>query len=273
MTTTPSATDPGARARWKTLNRAAFGPAATIMAHVQLAPIVGAGIGIMLALIVSDVAVAAVVALVACAAPVLLAAWPLRRRSTRATVELGLDQQRRTSALWRRVFGASPPVGRAATRRWLDGQPAAMRPIALLLLVGRLEEADRAFDELSAFDGTPAERFQVEVHRQTRHLLVGVPVDLAGLSERLPTLPADDRSFAREQLATLEAQVAAAEGRDPAAVLLAARSDVPDIPAGCRAWAFVGRSLLFAVLPVLVALGVRLAVLPRGCSRRADGAV
>jgi hypothetical protein len=264
MTTTPGATDSRARARWTAFNRSAFGPTATIYAHVLLAPIVGAGIGILLALSVSDVALAVGLALVAGVLPVLLASWPLHRRPTRATIELGLDQQRRTRALWRQIFGGNPPVGGAATRRWLDAQPAGMRPIAMLLLVGRLEEADRGFDEVPNEGGTPAEVFQLAVHRQTRRLLVGEPVDLDGLRERLAALPAMDRSFAREQLAMLEAQVAAADGRDPAAVMLAARADVPDIAWSCRAWALVGRSLVLAVLPVLLALVVRIALLPAG---------
>lgn len=264
MATAPSVTDRTVRARGKALQRAAFGSTATILAHVLLAPILGAGLGILMALIVTDPALAAAAALMAAVAPVMLAAWPLRRRATRAAVELGRDQERRTSARWRQLFGGNPPIGGAATRRWLDAQPADTRPVALLLLAGRLEEADRAFDELSGFDGTPAERFHVEVLRQTRRLLVDEPVDLDGLRDRLPTLPPEDRSLAREQLATLEAQVAVAEGRDAAPVLVAARAELTDMPVGSRWWALVGRSLLFAVVPVLLALVVRMAVLPDG---------
>jgi hypothetical protein len=252
MSSTPGAVDPAARARWLALQRSAFGPTVRVYTNVVLSAILGAGLGVLVAYLVPDPTAGLGLALVVAIFPVLVAAWPLHDRGVRATVELGLDYERRTKAVWRRVFGSKPPMGRAASRDWLDAQSADARPISMLVMLGRLDEADRSIESASFDDAAPTDVFLFEVIVQTRRLVGGQRPELEALREHWRTLPDADRGLAREVLAVLEAHVVAVDGRGPATVMIGARDDVTDVAWSCTALGFVGRwVLLAAVLPML----------------------
>lgn len=240
------------------LTRGAFGAERDAYTRVLLGAMTGAILGLIIAFVVAPstagLALAAAVAVV----PVLIGAAPLIRRDLRQAFELVLEVRRSGNCLWQAEDGAAPPESRAAARRWLDGRSAATIPISVLLVAGRLEEADEAIAGLG--EVPPEAAFDVEILRQTRRFYAGEAVDLgvAGLAWR--DVPAERRDVARGELACLEAQVAAASNEDPVAILAAARSDVPRVHWSVRAPVFVGRWVLVAIAPTVAAWLVRQAL-------------
>ena len=146
------------------------------------------------------------------------------------------------------------PESRGEARRWLDGHPDEPIPIGILLLVGRLEDADEAVAALG--EVPPDSAFDVELLRQTRRVYGGETPDLDPLRELLGHVPEPRRDVARGELAALEAQAAVATGDDPVPILAAARLDVP-VHVTARAPVFVARWLLVALVPVVLVWLIR----------------
>ena len=126
----------------------------------------------------------------------------------------------------------------------------------MLLLVGRLEEADEAIAALG--DVTPDAAFDVELLRQTRRLYGGDDADLTVARELWRTLPQPRRrDVARSELAFLEAQVSAASHEDPVPVLAAARLEVSGVHRSARPLVFVTGWVVLAIVPTALAWLIR----------------
>ena len=117
-----------------------------------------------------------VAALVVAAIPVLVGAAPLVDGDRRRAFELIIDLRRAGVRSWREAGSMAAPESRGEARRWLDSHPDEPIPIGILLLVGRLEEADEAIAALG--EVPPDSAFDVELLRQTRRLYGGETPDL-----------------------------------------------------------------------------------------------
>ena len=155
---------------------------------------------------------------------------------------------------WRDAGTIAAPESRGEARRWLDSHPDQPVPIGILLVAGRLEDADEAIAALG--DVPPDSAFDVELLRQTRRMYGGETPVLDPLGEFLGHVPEPRRDVARGELAALKAQAAVATGDDPVPILAAARIDVP-VHVTARAPVFVARWLLVALLPVVLAWLIR----------------
>ncbi len=165
----------------------------------------------------------------ALAALVAVVAWaPFTDAGFRGAAELYFDHGCHERAEWKTETGTSMPSGIRAIERWLDAHPEGPGRASLLLVVGRIDEADRVI--AAKIPTTPVETFEMELLRQTRSLLLGQRPELDRLHAIWPSIPDPrERRHRRECLALLEGELAVAEGGDPIAVLAAARIDVREV--------------------------------------------
>jgi hypothetical protein len=240
--------DPVVWQRIGTLTRGAFGRVRDIYTRVAFGAISGALIGIVVAFITAPSMPGLVLGTVLAAGCVLVGAARLIRRELRQAFELVLDLQRAGRRLWRDGSGATAPESRGSARQWIDSHPAEPVPIAMLLVVGRLEEADEA---IAALGDVPKDAaFDVELLSQTRRLYGGDAPDLTVVRELWRTLPQPRRDVARGELAALEAQAATASHKNPVPVLAAARLEVSGVHWSVRTPVFVTRWVIVAIVPV-----------------------
>ena len=179
----------------------------------------------------------------------------------RLAFELVLDLERAGRRFWREETGSAAPHNRGAARHRIDSHPTEPVPIGMLLLVGRLEEAD---DAIAALDEVPSDSaFDVELMRQTRRLYGGDDADLTAARALWRTLAQPRRDVARSELALLEAQVAAASHEDPVPVLAAARLEVSGVHWSVRPLVFVTGWVVVAIVSTVLAwlISTRSAVL------------
>lgn len=184
-------------------------------------------------------------------------AWlPFSDAAFRAAAELYFDHNCHEAAEWKRDTGTSMPRGRRAMERWVEEHPKSSARASLLLILGRVSEADRAI--AARRPTTDVEAFELELLRQTRALLVGDSADTERLHAMWTSIPDPrERRHRRQCLALLDAQVAVAHGRPPLPVLAGARADAPDVywsmrvPALMAKWWLIGILLLFTVVAVV----------------------
>jgi hypothetical protein len=227
------------------LTRGAFGTVRDVYTRVVLGAMSGAVLGSVIGFGIAPSIAGLAGALVAAAIPVLIGAVPLVRADLRRAFELVLDLRRSGDLLWKAVDGTAAPESRGAARSWLDSRPGGPIPISVLLVAGRLEEADQA---IAGLGGVPPDAaFDVELLRQTRRLYGGDTPDLTVVGDLWRTLPQPRRDVARGELAMLEAQAVAADGGDPVALLAAARSDLSRVHWSVRAPVFVGGWILVPI--------------------------
>jgi hypothetical protein len=250
--------DPAVWRRIGTLTRGAFGSLRDIHTRIVLGAMTGATIGAVVGFVTSPSTLGLALGIVLAAAAVFVGAAPLVRRDLRRAMELVRDLTQTGTRLWREDSGVAAPNSRGAARTWLDSRPNGPIPISVLLVAGRLEEADLAIAALG--EVPPDAAFDVELLRQTRRLYGGDAPDLTAVGSLWRTLPQPRRDIARGELAVLEAQVVAADGGDPVAVLAAARSDVSRVHWSSRAPIFVGGWTLFSIVATLLAWLVRQAL-------------
>lgn len=184
---------------------------------------------------------------------VAVVAWaPLADARFRKGLELVYDHNCHEAAEWKAETGTSMPRGLPAVAKWLEANPTSRGRASLLLVVGRIEEADAAIAAIEP--RTPAEAFDIELARQARTLLIGEAPDLQVLSATWSTLPDPrEQRHRRECLAILEAEIAVGQGGDPMAVLAAARDEIPEVHWSMRTPALVAKWSLVAGLAIAVA--------------------
>jgi hypothetical protein len=189
--------------------------------------------GLVVGLATRQPLLAAVVAFDASLLAALIAWWPFFDPYFRAAAELFYDHDARERAEWKAKTGTPLPRGLKASERWLGENPTAPGRASLLLVVGRIEEADRAID--ASKTDTPIAAFDAALLRQTRRLLTGDAPDMGLLRDRCSQIP-DQRvqGHRRECIALLDAEVAVDDGRDPIEVLAVGRREVGEIPRAMR---------------------------------------
>ena len=247
--------DPVVWQRIGMLTHGAFASVRDVYTRTALGAMSGAVIGIVVAFITAPSMPGLVLALVLAAGCVLAGAASLVHRDERLAFELVLDLRRVGRRSWQEGIGMDAPQSRGSARQWIDSHPDEPVPIGVLLLVGRLEEADEAIAALGTVP--PDAAFDVELLRQTRRLYGGDAPDLSVVGELWRTLPQPRRDVARGELAFLEAQAAAVSREDPVAVLAAARMEVSGVPWSVRAPVFVTRWVLVAIVPTALAWLIR----------------
>jgi hypothetical protein len=246
--------DPATWRRIGTLTRSAFGLVRDVYTRIVVGALAGAVVGTVVAFVTAPSPQGLVTGVVVAAIPVLLGAAPLIDRDRRRAFELIIDLRRAGVRSWKKAGTIAAPESRGDARRWLDSHPDEPIPIGILLVVGRLEDADEAIAALG--DVPPDHAFDVELLRQTRRVYGGETPDLDPLRELLRQVPEPRIDVARGELAALEAQAAVAAGDDPLPILAAARLDMP-VHLTARAPVFVARWLLVAVVPVILAWLIR----------------
>jgi hypothetical protein len=182
----------------------------------------------------------------------LVTLWPYANRRFRLAAELFSDHNCHERAEWKEKTGARMPFGLKAAERWLAENPNARGRASLLLPLGRVAEADQLIAGFTPT--TPDEAFDVELLRETRTLLIGGTPDTERLRAVLDTLPEPrERRHRRECMALLDAQAAVAAGKDPLAVLAAAREEIDAVYWRYRTGWALGIFLAGAVSLVTVA--------------------
>jgi hypothetical protein len=182
-----------------------------------------------------------------------LVAWrPLRDPGLRGAVELLSDHDCHERAEWQAETGTKAPATVAAMTRWLTTHPTGPGRAALLLGLGRLDEAEREIDRIEP--KTPEEAFGVDILRASRAMYAGQRPDTTDLHERWTRLPDPrERRHRRECLALLDAQIAAADGRDPLPILAIGRREVGEVHPSMRIERLVGRWALIGLGLVVIA--------------------
>ena len=146
--------DPVVWRRIGSLTRGAFGSVRDTYTRVVLGAISGAVLGTVVAFVTAPSTPGLVLAMVAAAGCVLLGGASFIRRELRLAFELVLDLERAGRRFWREEAGTAAPHNRGAARHRIDSHPTEPVPIGMLLLVGRLEEAD---DAIAALDEVPSD--------------------------------------------------------------------------------------------------------------------
>jgi hypothetical protein len=174
-------------------------------------PMLGAGVSLLLA------------------AAVAIISWlPFADPTFRRAAELFHDHNCHERAEWKATTGTPMPRGLPAVERWVAAHPDAPGRASLLVLLGRLDEADRAIANTQP--KTPEEAFSLEITRQTRALAAGTVPDTASLHASWRALPDPrERRHRRECLAILDAQIAVEEGRDPLPVMAKGREEIDEV--------------------------------------------
>jgi hypothetical protein len=163
-----------------------------------------------------------------------LVAWrPFLDPKMRAAAELYYDHDCHERWEWKADHGKAPPRNRAGYEAWLEANPAGHDAAAILLVFGRLADADAVI--AATTPRSPEEAYSLDVLRQERVLLAGGKPDLASLHAAWRSLPDPaERRHRRQCLALLEAKVAVADGGDPLAVLAEARQESGDVHRSMR---------------------------------------
>jgi hypothetical protein len=163
-----------------------------------------------------------------------LVAWrPFLDPKTRAAAELFYDHDRHEREEWKADHGTAPPRNRAGYETWLETNPAGHDAASILLMFGRLADADAVI--AATTPRTPEEAFSIDILRQERVLLAGGKPDLAPLQAAWRSLPDPrERRHRRQCLALLEAKLAVANEGDPMAVLAVARRETGDVHRSMR---------------------------------------
>lgn len=192
-----------------------------------------------------------------------LALWPYTNRQFRDAAELFSDHNCHERDEWKQKTGTKMPFGRKAAERWLAENPTARGRASLLLPLGRVAEADQLI--ASFVPATPDDEFDVALLHETRALLLGETPDTERLKAALNTLPDPrERRHRRECIALLEAQAAVAAGKDPTAVLAAARHQIDGVYWRYRtAWAlgiFVAGAVALVVVAGYLAASIGLGI-------------
>jgi hypothetical protein len=185
-------------------------PVLILAVGLVLETIAGGAVG----LLTLDPLLAGLVALGVAIVVTVLALLPLLNPVRRRAFATVFDHVFRERELWKAETGTAVPQTRGAMRRWLEAHPDAPARGALLLILGRLDEADAAIEALP--ESTDRERFERESARQTAALYRGKAVDLRELRRlrtelRDPTLRRDSAQC----IAALEAFQAADAGGNP----------------------------------------------------------
>ena len=215
------------------------------------------GVGVAAHVAGADLLVANLVGATTAVTLVALASLPFRDPDLRVATELVTNHQVRESAEWRHETGTRLPRGRPAIRRWLEARPDATGRGSLLTVIGRFAEADAYWEGHPG--RTPEEAFGVEVQRETAWLLSGREPDVGRLHGLWRTLPdTAERRHRRECLAVLEAEAGIDAGRDPIAILAAARAETGEITRSARATSMIVANLLVPVIGLAVLTGLRL---------------
>jgi hypothetical protein len=117
------------------------------------------------------------------------------------------------------------PLTAKAFEAWLSVHPGGLRGAVMLIIAGRLREAEAAMAKLGA--STSEEAFELTLVRNRLALLAGAKLDIESLHRAwLDLPPSEDGDHLREDLGLLEARSATDQGQDPLAVLAAARTEV-----------------------------------------------
>lgn len=205
----------------------------------------------------ADILIANAIGVATAAGLVALASLPFRDPDLRSATELVADHQVRELAEWKRETGTRMPRGRPAIREWLEKHPDTPGRGSLLTVIGRFVEADAYWERHPG--KTPADAFAVEVSRETAALLSGQVPALERLHELWQALPdTPERGHRRECLALLEAEAGVDGGRDPIAVLAAARSEAGEVTRSARPSSMIAVNFLLPVAVLLVITGLRL---------------
>jgi len=189
-------------------------PVMILAVGVVLETVAGGAVG----LVTFDPLLAGLVALGVAIVAAVLALVPLLDPVRRRAFGTAFDHVLRERELWKAETGTAIPQTRGGMRRWLERHPDAPERAALLLILGRFDEADAAIEALP--ESTDRERFERESIGQTAALYRGGAVDLRELrllraQIRDPTLRRDSAQC----IAALEAYQAADAGGDPMAPL------------------------------------------------------
>jgi hypothetical protein len=217
--------------------------------------LVALGIGAGLALVATSASrsplTGALSGLAAASVIGVIALLPFADAGLRGALELINDHGTHERAEWRAETGTSIPRGFRRQEQWLVDHPVGPGRATILLILGRLAEANEAIALIEP--ATPEERFGVEIDRQTSRLLAGQRPELGALSSSWRALPDPvERRHRRECLALLEALVAVADREDPIPILATARQEIGEVPASMLAWRIVAR---WAALGAVVIVG------------------
>jgi hypothetical protein len=246
---TGAAVDPAfVRARALRLAMGVVVPFARMARRLMVGFGLAAVAGLVVGLATREPLWAAVVAFDVSLLAALIAWWPFFDPTFRGAAELFYDHDARERAEWMAETGTPLPRGLKASERWLNEHPTAPGRASLLLVVGRIEEADRAID--AGKTDTPTAIFDAALLRQTRRLLTGDAPDMGLLHDRWSEIPDPRvRGHRRECIALLDAEVAVVDGRDPIEVLAAGRQEVGEIPRAMRIpWLLARWSVIALVL-------------------------
>jgi hypothetical protein len=165
---------------------------------------------------------------------------PALDRPFRRAMELFYDHLCHERWEWKQETGVAMPSTPARMRQWLLAHPTGPGRASILLAVGRLDDAERAIDEIRP--ATPEEAYGVDILRAQRTLFGGAIPDVTGLHASWRGLPDPrERRHRRECLAVLDAMIAADRGADPIPVLAAARDDIPEVHPSMRASRLLAR--------------------------------
>jgi hypothetical protein len=175
----------------------------------------------------------------------------------RRAAELFYDHNCHELAEWKAKSGTPMPRGIKGVERWVAANPGAPGSASLLVLLGRLDEADEAIARIEP--KTPEEAFSVEITRQTRALAAGTLPDTGPLHAAWRKLPdVRERRHRRECLAFLDAQIAVEQGRDPLVEMARGREEIDGVH-----WTFRAPSLMakWAAMALLTGGGALLLTL------------
>jgi hypothetical protein len=241
------AVDPAkVRARVLRLATGVVGPFAKMARRLMIGFGLASLAGLVVGLATRQPLLAAVVAFDLSLLAALFAWWPFFDPTFRAAAELFYDHDARERAEWQAQTGTPLPRGFKASEKWLNENPTGPGRATLLLVVGRVEEADRAIEAIET--DTPLRSFDGALLRQTRRLLTGDAPDIGLLSDLRRSIPDPRvRSHRRECIALLDAEVAVDDGRDPIEVLADARQEI-EIPRAMRIPWLLARWSLIALL-------------------------
>jgi hypothetical protein len=183
-------------------------------------------LGIFVALVTRQVALAVLTtAAVSAAGSTFAWSW-LRRAEDRRVFEILRDHDDYERVEWKADNDGTPrPRGPDAARRWLDANAGRPGTAVVLADLGRLDAAREALE--GEVETGPEDVFSREVDRRCFELYAGGRPDTSDLHDRWAALPdGAKRRHLRECLALLDAQVAIADGHAPWPVVAAAGPEI-----------------------------------------------
>ena len=237
------------QARAVNLATGVLAPLNDVARRVSLGVLGAAGIAFVAGLVFREPLVSLIVGAGLCAGVAAVVSRRLLDPDLRAAIELRNDHDCHERAEWKADTRTSMPRTPRAAAQWLLAHPRERGRAALLVALGRLDEADQAIAEVEP--RTPEEAFGLEILRQRRRLLADEPVDGAALHEQWRKLPLSrERRHRRQCLALLDAQVAFDAGRAPLVALATGRAEAGEVHRTMRIEWIVGQWVVAAALLV-----------------------